>query len=99
MKSQFSVFLTTAIVSTLFFAQQSQAQSQSPDSKSPEMSSGKNGCKSHAAPEKNSCKGKLDQKKKKKKGDKNSCKNGCGEATEGLKKQEEEKTQPQEAAK
>lgn len=68
--------ITAAIVMGLIGAQQAHAdQHQTADSKDMPVTE-KNSCKGHKADDKNGCGGKMQKKKE----DKNSCKNGCGEA-------------------
>lgn len=85
MSKKLSALLTSTIVTGLLSSGALKAQdADSKTMSNDEMSSGKNGCKGMSASDKNSCKGKKKEdellKKKKKMKDKNSCKNGCGEA-------------------
>lgn len=81
MNKTLSTLLTSAILTGLMAAQTSHAEDKNQvSSTGDQMTAEKNGCKGQNSADKNSCKGTADMKKKKKKGDKNSCKNGCGEA-------------------
>ncbi|MBM4253995.1 MAG: hypothetical protein FJ146_18665 [Deltaproteobacteria bacterium] len=77
MNTKLAALLTTAITSGLISAQAAKAADGNASGKTAQESGDKNGCESK---DKNSCHGKDMKKKKSAKSDKNSCKNGCGEA-------------------
>ena len=78
MNSKLPMLLTTALVTGLLAAQVAKAEDTHTKNTGDKMSAEKNGCKGMKKEHKNSCKGK--KKEHLKKDDKNSCKNGCGEA-------------------
>lgn len=88
MNNKLSAMLTTAIVSGLLATQTAMAEDASTAKAGDQMAAEKNSCKGQMAAEKNSCKGHKDMTKKKK--DKNSCKNGCGESKENKTETKEE---------
>ena len=89
MNNKLSALLSTAIVSGLLAAQVAKAEDASAPKSNEAVAAEKNNCKGHKGAEKNNCKA---MKAEKKKGDKNSCKNGCGEAKD-QKKDETKKDQ------
>lgn len=88
MSNKLNTLLTGAIISGLLAVNTAKAEGTSTPKSNDQMSAEKNGCQNKTAPEKNGCK-QEDAKKKKK--DKNSCKNGCGEAKDAPAKTEKTK--------
>lgn len=78
MNNKLTGLLTTAIITGLMAGSVASAEDKTTEgSDKSKVSADKNACKGHSTMDKNGCKG---ESMKKKKADKNSCKNGCGES-------------------